>query len=72
MIPARRRFWMVMTYPFLDSPAMVRCNDMSTAVDQATEMAEQHPGEYVYILEAKQGYLMPKPEMIDFTMVDSE
>jgi hypothetical protein len=57
---------------FLHSSPPVKCWSKTEALDTAIHLAEKHPGEYVYVLEAKQGYLVPKNEIVDFTMVDSE
>jgi hypothetical protein len=46
------------------------CDTQATAVDEAALMAQRYPGQYVYLLEAKQGYIIPKPELVDFVMVD--
>ena len=66
--PSRRRFWLVMVAGD-DFVRSVRYSQ-AEAVDEAALMAQRFPDQYVYLLEAKQGYLMPKVEMIDFTMVD--
>jgi hypothetical protein len=69
--PSRKRFWLVMVDGFLHSNPPVKCWSKAEAVDAATHLAEKCLGEYVYVLEATQGYLVPKTETIDFVMVDS-